>query len=467
MHILNEQYLTFSSWQTNIIGLKTIRLDYSDQLRQPQAEVELETLLSFLLDLGAVPDAIGWRMLRASGLWVPVGTPLLVSPDRSEPVLTIASLDDSDGNLSLAVRWSSSWGMRDHTSLPPYWVLVKGTLPERPSSSKQPELNPFQNNNTEVLEREPSEKRKSAKSRYTPSPEEKPPAIRCQIGIEGIVDAVPDDFDPQLFDSLDIAHLRADAERPNSKGTWFASAITALGTSSQTILWNYKIPSDILSFAKKDTIPCGVLVLLAIVDESETPEWATKYNDEQEKGDAVMRKLQEQTRSMMRESSMNPADRAKAARERTAKVHDDWVDEMRASRRQEAQRAETRVVEAMQSPKWGNKLVAEHNLAWLKKEGHVDAEHDLKRVVEVLLWRMVNEPELAEEMASMLDSWKAFVDNGGMRRAEYLELKEKQVVFAQASLVLAVIEHSVTAAHGSLAMDLQECVRIWKKVRLG
>jgi hypothetical protein len=40
-------------------------------------------------------------------------------------------------------------------------------------------------------------------------------------------------------------------------------------------------------------------------------------------------------------------------------------------------------------------------------------------------------------------------------------------MFAYASLVLAVIEDSVTAAHGSLAADLQECMRIWKKVRLG
>ena len=28
------------------------------------------------------------------------------------------------------------------------------------------------------------------------------------------------------------------------------------------------------------------------------------------------------------------------------------------------------MVEAIQSPKWDNKLVAQHNLAWLKKEGH-------------------------------------------------------------------------------------------------
>jgi hypothetical protein len=47
-----------------------------------------------------------------SGLWVPIGTALLVSPDREENVLTIAPLDDSDGKLSLVVRWSSDWRIR-------------------------------------------------------------------------------------------------------------------------------------------------------------------------------------------------------------------------------------------------------------------------------------------------------------------------------------------------------------------
>jgi hypothetical protein len=125
------------------------------------------------------------------------------------------------------------------------------------------------------------------------------------------------------------------------------------------------------------------------------------------------------------------------------------------------------MVEAIQSPKWDNKLVAQHNLAWLKKEGHVDESHDLRRAVEVLLWRMVNERELAHELATVLDSWKGFVDNGGIRRVDYQVLKENQVAFANGSFLVASIEASVSAAHGSLAMDVQECVRVWKKVRLG
>jgi hypothetical protein len=247
----------------------------------------------------------------------------------------------------------------------------------------------------------------------------------------------------------------------------FASAITAFGTSSQTILWNYKIPSEILAFAKKDSIPCGILVLLDVVEESATPEWATQYDDEAEAREAQMRKLQEQSRAMMKESQLPPDQKAAAFNERRLKAHDDWMESLKATRRRDAQRAETRMVEAIQSPKWDNKLVAQHNLAWLKKKGHVEESRDLKRVVEVLLWRMVNDPKLAADLATVLDSWKAFVDNGGIRRIDFQILKENQVAFANASLLVAIIEESVSAAHGSLAMDLQECIRVWKKVRLG
>jgi hypothetical protein len=408
-------------------------------------------------------------MLRGSGLWVPIGTSLLVSPDGSEPVLTIAPLDDSDGFLSLAVRWSSSWGMRDHTSLPPYWVLLRGAPPSQPKSKSDTSALEKTISNQSTTVTAESEKKSSAEVKYTPPSYQTAPlhAIRCQIGLEGIITAKSDEADAELFDDIEISHLRNGEESANTTGAWFASAITALGTSSQTILWNYKIPADILAFAKKESVPCGVLVLLDVVEESITPEWATLYDDEEELQHARMKKLREQSQAMMRESRMTPQERSAAVFDRQRKQHDDWVDECRAKQRLDAQRAESRLVEAIHSPKWSNKLVAEHNLLWLKKHGHVDAEHDLKRAVEIMLWRMITEKTFAEEIGGMLDRWKAFVDNGGMRRAEYAELKEKQVLFAQASLFIAIIDEVVTATHGSLALDLQECVRIWKKVRLG
>jgi hypothetical protein len=458
---------TIFNWKCHKIGLKTQRIDYADQLRQPQAEIGFEELISFLIDLGAVPNGNGFRMLRGSGLWVPIGTALLVSPDKEENVLTIAPLDDSDGNLSLAVRWSSDWRMKDQSSLPPYWVAIRGTSPAGPSTN----IVDLETRSVEKLAEVPTQDGpiipKTAK--YIPTVEEAPPAIRCQIGINGLIAAVPEDFDPQLFDelSIDISHLEIGEVNVNTTGIWFASAITAFGTSLETILWNYKIPSEILAFAKKDSIPCGVLVLFNVVEEFATPEWATKYDDEAERREEQMRKLKEQTRAMIKENQLPPDQRAAAIKERNLRTHDDYFEGHNAARKRAAQRAEARMVEAIQSPKWDNKLVAQHNLAWLKKEGHVGESHDLRRAVEVLLWRMVNDRKLAHELATVLDSWKGFVDNGGIRRVDYQFLKENQVAFAKGSLLVASIEDSVSAAHGSLAMDVQECVRVWKKVRLG
>ena len=398
---------------------------------------------------------------------VPIGTALLVSPDKEENVLTIAPLDDSDGNLSLAVRWSSDWRMKDQSSLPPYWVAIRGPSPAGPSTNIADSETSSGEKLAEVPAKDCTIIPKTAK--YLPTVEEAPPALRCQIGINGLIAAIPEDFEPQLFDelSIDIGHLEIDDMNANTTGIWFASTITAFGTSLETILWNYKIPSEILAFAKKDSIPCGILVLLNVVEESATPEWATKYDDEAERREEQMRKLKEQTRAMMKENQLPPDQRAAAIKERNLRTHDDFVESHNAARKRVAQRAETRMVEAIQSPKWDNKLVAQHNLAWLKKEGHVDESHDLRRAVEVLLWRMVNGRELAHELATVLDSWKGFVDNGGIRRVDYQVLKENQVAFANGSLLVASIEASVSAAHGSLAMDVQECVRVWKKVRLG
>lgn len=55
-------------WNCLITGSKLYRLQYSDDLQVPQAEIEFEELMGFLLDRGAVPDVKGLRMLRLSGL---------------------------------------------------------------------------------------------------------------------------------------------------------------------------------------------------------------------------------------------------------------------------------------------------------------------------------------------------------------------------------------------------------------
>jgi hypothetical protein len=479
---------TIFNWKMHTVGLKTQRITYADELRQPQADIGFEELICYLLDLGAVPNAAGFRMLRTSGLWVPTGTALLLAPDGHEAVLRIAPLNDSDGHLSLAVRWKQTWRMRNRSALPPYWIRISGpdadqTILDDALAIRGQELaaaDPFVG---EAGNEEPSEMTDSvladsafedlkkdcgSDARSSASKDVKQlGAVRCHITIEGLHDAIPEhpDFEPSQH--LDISHLEIRRMDPSTTGIWFASAATALGASSQTVLWNYHIPEEVHVFSRKETIPCGILVLLGIVEESATPEWATKYDDEAERRDLQMKKMREQGQAMLRENKLPPDQRQAAVRERMMKANDEWMEERRAQQRRDAHRAETRMLEALQSPKWDNKLVGEHNLAWLKSKGHVAQSYDVKRVVEVLLFKMIRDTALAASMTTMLDTWKAWVDNGGMARANYLMLKENQATFAYASLILLIIRGSVTAVDGSLAMDLQESVKIWKRVRLG
>ncbi len=479
---------TIFNWKMHTVGLKTQRIKYADELRQPQADIGFEELISYLLDLGAIPNAAGFRMLRTSGLWVPTGTALLLSPDRHEAVLTIAPLNDSDGHLSLSVRWNKTWKMRNRSALPPYWILISGPDAEQIirddalmiKGQEPTETDPFvmetgndgppamtdsaiSDSAFEDLKKEIGSDIRSSSSKDS----KRLNAVRCHITIEGLHDAIPEHVELEPSEHLDISHLEIKRTNSNTTGTWFASAATALGASSQTVLWNYHIPDEILLFSRKEAVPCGILVLLGIVEESATPEWATTYDDEAERRELQMKKMREQNQAMLREGRLPADQRQAAARERMMKANDDWMEERRAQQRRDAQRAETRMLEALQSPKWGNKLVAEHNLTWLKRQGHVAQSYGIKRVVEVLLFKMIRDRVLAASLTTMLDVWKAWVDNGGMAKANYLMLKENQATFAYASLILSVIQDSVTAVDGSLAMDLQESVKIWKRVRLG
>lgn len=473
---------TLFNWKLQTIGLKTQRIKYADELRQPQADIGFEELISYLLDLGAVPNAAGFRMLRSSGLWVPTGTALLLSPDRHETALAIAPLNDSDGHLSLRVHWSRMWKMRDKMSLPPYWIRIPGPDSQQLELDQSLVLKYQDSQDTDLLVREIgtegssrtntgfSESKKDAEFDAVSSSSticKKNDAVRCHISIDGLHEVVPEYSDHSTSQQLDVDHLEIRQMSSHTTGIWFASAATALGASSQTVLWNYHIPQDLLQFARKDTIPCGVLVLLGVVDESQTPDWATKYDDEVEDRELKFKQMREQSQAVLKENMLPPAERAKAVRERQMKMHENFTEGMRMKQRREAQRAETRMLEALQSPKWDNKLVAEHNLVWLKVKGHIMENYSVKRAVEVLLFKMVRDKVFAAAITMVLDAWKGWVEGGGMGKANYSILKENQADFAYASLVLSIIRDSVTAVDGSLAMDLQESVRIWKRVRLG
>ncbi|KFZ10220.1 hypothetical protein V502_08256 [Pseudogymnoascus sp. VKM F-4520 (FW-2644)] len=450
---------TIFNWKIHAIGIKTQRIEYADQLRQPQAEINFEDLLSYLLDLGAVPNAAGFQMLRTSGLWVPVGTPLMLSPDRHEAVLTIAPLDDSDGMLSLAVTWSRRWTVRGKTSLPPYWIQVQalreksslvkdgeGSMSEdglsaitkSPAYQEDPELPQAVSGDLILDDTNDLETTKSYSKAVSHTD-----VIRCHIISSGIASALREvalDFEP-----LSITHLRPSSSGfPTSAGIYFSCTSTALSTTNKIVLWSYHIPSPLLLFSRGPIIPCGILVLLDMVPITSTPEWYSDNGDSSaEDRELQIRRMRETSTAMQRENAMPPDQRAIAVRERQYKQHQDFVDDSNRRRRAAVQREETRMLEALQSPQWKAQLVGEHTLLWLKEQNHVAVKSELPQVMEVVLHRMLTEPDFANDLAEVLDAWKGWVEGGGIRKADYLMLKEKLVVFAFASLVLAMLEAEV------------------------
>ncbi|OTB13253.1 hypothetical protein K445DRAFT_76501 [Daldinia sp. EC12] len=482
---------TTFNWRTRAIGAKTQRVEYADQLRQPQVDVAFDKLVAYLLDLGAIPDAHGWKLLRSTGLWTPTGCSLMSSPDGQHEALTIAPLDDSDGHLSLRVNWSSDWITRNFSSLPPYWIRlppppqlrppeVTGAVASEETSSAAEEEHDLEAGDLGKSKEKgngSSLRKESLDSIQKQAEKNTSATITCQISIDGLISAKSQDdgaiLSPMNLQSLYIEHLGI---RPGkTEGIWFASVATAYGTTSQTVLWNYKIPDEILTFARRDSVPCGVLVLLGVVDESQTPTWATNYNGQDEARDLFFRRSADQRAAVMAESRMAPPQREIAARKRMQREMNQRLQDMRDRSRLEQQHRETRTSEALQSPKWDTRLVAENYLRWLKQNQdrvaasgiYITQNMTLRDVVGSLLHRMVLDGQFASSICKMLDLWKAWADNGGMRRSDLEVLCEDQVLFALASVLVALIKDTSTAHEGTLSLDLQECLRMWKTVRLG
>ncbi|PNH57974.1 hypothetical protein VD0002_g9545 [Verticillium dahliae] len=483
------------NWNTNTIGIRTQRVEYADQLRQPQVEVAFEELICYLLDLGAVPNAHGWRLLRNTGLWTPVGCALMQSPDGTHKALTVAPLDNSDGHLSLAVSWSSHWTTRDHTSLPPYWVRLPAPSPE--AQTLAPIENSTDTKDSQDIESQVDENHIPPS---TPAPKKvSSRTIICKIASQGLI-AAQHELDPESppsshsdpgpespLDNLPIDHLR-----PATTAIWFASAATAYGTSARTLLWSHRIPETLLSFVRRASIPCGVLELISLVDPSATPEWGTLSADDSEarRVELMMRRMREQRGHMEKEARMSVAERQQAIKARMERENLQRLDDFRDKMHADLQRKEARLLEALQSPKWTPAQLAPHALRWLKENSawgsifssvavpEVPVSWSLKPVLGPLLHTIVLNDELSSRLVAALESWKAWSENGGMRRTDIDALMKDadgdKEAFALASLVAAGIGEATSGdgitgarAGDAVGADMQECLGMWPKIRLG
>jgi hypothetical protein len=260
---------------------------------------------------------------------------------------------------------------------------------------------------------------------------------------------------------VELYHVGLDA---TPAGLWFACAVTATIGHDQRQFWNYSVPIPIIHLAKEKSIPCGVMVLLDVIDEKDTPAWATPFNPLAIHEERHQKFLQ-RTRRIAAESKMPPAMAAAAKASREEEERWDFHNSAQAEIKARKEREAKRIAEALISPRLSTKVITDANVKWLQKDLSDDTL-TLQKTVETVLYRMIAEESTASAVADMLDQWKAWTESGGMNLAHLEYVRERQRVFVYASCVLALVDERLDAASG-MAEDLKECTKALKKVRLG
>ncbi|KAJ5109187.1 hypothetical protein N7456_005862 [Penicillium angulare] len=394
-------------WNRLVTGKVLYRCQYKEELTLPQADIEFEELVAFLLDRGAVPDPHGWHMLKTAGLWTPPGTPLL-RPPRGKPgvVLTVVSPDDSDGVLSLHVKWKSQWDLRNSTSLPPFWMRLNQpraeemrdestSIDESVTKLKSDILDDDRDKTlsrqstavldmTEELESESSSEKPlltaidNAKILATKSVSD---SVRFKVDHDQVKRVFFEDDNIMTGEHRDLSQI--DDE---SFGLWFACVACALSQDADGRLWNFAIPSHITSFTRQKSIPCGLMVVLDLLSEDKVPPWASPPPEFGETAIEFQQRAQQEVLDRRMESTMPPAQAAEARNIRmmrdNQRFHTNHM--KRIQGQQEYQ--QRRLIEAIQSPRLDNKVIAEASLDYLRDKKIVPGDYTLLQTAQAILY---------------------------------------------------------------------------------
>lgn len=253
------------------------------------AGIDFEGFMAFLLDRGAVPDIKGLHTLRVSGLWTPTWTIMLLSPDTLDNVSKVSASNCSDGVLSLTLHWNSAWDQRDPSHLSPGWRRLHLSV----------ELN---ETHRDALEKQP--------------PHPRPTSTRFRLGhvdsSVSIAHAVWEHKNNPLASSPSLDHVRS-----GPASNWTPSLVLALGLSRSLPLYHHHLDHQLTGLATHDTNPCGILVILGLVDESEAPPWEMKHDPN---GRILINHLSfaAKSRAVQDEMTMRPEQADTARRKRQA-----------------------------------------------------------------------------------------------------------------------------------------------------
>ncbi|EED17168.1 conserved hypothetical protein [Talaromyces stipitatus ATCC 10500] len=478
------------NWNTLVTGRQLVRCQYKDELRVPEADIDFEDLIAFLLDRGAVPDPKGWRLLKSIGLWTPAGTALLLPP-RGIPgtVLKVSTPDNADGLLSLQVDWKAEWDSRGSFSLPPFWARLKQPSPgkflsEEKETVEEPETMDSQDNPFET--KEPNGTQAGDISRGSTlvneaTLEDEPSSSQSLIQLieegKGRVTTIPNDsfrFKPDgdrvqriLFEDEGVptGEIREMNSAGETANLWFLCSASSLSRSLDCELWNFTIPNQIAGFVKRKSVPCGVMVLLGILTDDDVPPWSSPPPSLQESPEEVGNRMQRDMYERRLEDAMPPAQAAEARRIRTMRSAHDYHSQHVARQRALREYEERRLIEAIQSSRLENSTVAQATLTYLIAEKVVPEGYTIEELALAVLYLMVVDNTTAKLIGNILERWALWSQFGGMQKVQLELLIKNKIAFCYASALVAVVYHA-EAGHGNPSTDMLECLRLWKRVRL-
>ncbi|KAL8646296.1 MAG: hypothetical protein Q9226_006923 [Calogaya cf. arnoldii] len=478
------------------------RVQYSSDLRVPQAEIDLEELYEFLLDRGAVPDAKGIHMLRVSGLWTPAGTSLMLSPDSKQTALRMSMRDDSDGILSLALQWKQEWNKRNRSSLPPSWIRLD--FPAKSASEVQSIVEDTTEKTANISSKSSCKHRSldtvniEANEYGTIYPDPVPPPWYNPSPTSLRFRLTSSSTHPYLQFRSPTYELHHEplwsAPLPSLEGTrptttWLAPLSLTLGLSSRCPTTFLTLPKMLHNLSQSSSIPCGVLVLAHLLSPNDAPEWESPEPSKSNHLEGHERFMSQQ-RAVARERLLPEAQQQQAARLRQTEELSAIMTRMRKEQEERAEREKRREREAINSTRIQIHLVKNAALAFLEGEGLVsnaandveDATRDSKDPIQTAVERLLvgiyradvgidaEESKWTVNACAMLDRWRDWAERGGMTKEDLRAILQDKRAFCWAAVAVGLVT-KVCGENGpdgnGLLNDVRECLRVWKKVRLG
>jgi hypothetical protein len=479
---------TFMHWNRLVTGKKLYRIQYKDELRVPQAEIEFDDLIAFLLDRGAVPDENGWGLLRTSGLWTPTGTVLLRSPATAfGAALMVGVPSDSDGVLSLKMNWQSDWDQRGPDSLPPFWMRLRQPKVKAPLEEPKPAVIDSTEENAESPAGDDPKQEGSEATDETAAAEDDQPSESSEPkAIIDIIEAkrkalhgADHESDSIRFllerDTVDRVYYELDGcltgmtQELNRSGEsaqqWFACVASSLNQDRKAGSWSFTFPPHIMQSVRRDAVPCGLMVLLDFLSDADVPPWSSARPQLSDPS-RLTRRFMEAQRQRQIEATMPPAqaEATRRAREQAAlwEQHEEHMRSVKLMREYE----EGRVNEALISPRLSNQIVADACLAWLVKQEQVPEYYSILDLAQAALYLMALDPVQAKVISEICEQWMVWSQIAGMSRVDLELAQRNKVSFCYASAVVYAVQ-TVAKSEVRLSSDMQECLNVWKKVRLG